>query len=394
MHLYKHFFKLIGKNKSGLIIYGCIFIAMIFCIVLATSSVESESDSVKTVSYTIGYIDKDNSELSRGILDFLAKDNELVDMSDKDEDGIKTIVFFETVKYVFEIPEGFEADIAAGRDTNIEYYVGTSMSARTYIISNYIDKYLKNYKAYIELGKSETEAIKAANANMENVAKVNRYVDDEKVTSENGSEIAVYNLINFFAYVSFGAIVVCLGGVLLTNNQKGVSKRMFIAPVSAKNKVLVDFIGVFTAGIIIWAVFMIFMAIYGRNSQLMSQYFGVIMLLELAIIVFNCSFAVFVAGFGVKNATLGMISNVVGLSMSFVSGVFVPQYLLGSGVLAVAKFTPFYWLCRCVGTMYGPAESPFTYSASEVALSISMILLIAVVFLSAGILVRKQKAAN
>jgi ABC-2 type transport system permease protein len=38
-----------------------------------------------------------------------------------------------------------------------------------------------------------------------------------------------------------------------------------------------------------------------------------------------------------------MITNIVSLSMSFLCGVFVPQWLLGDGVLTVARFLPFYW---------------------------------------------------
>ena len=38
-----------------------------------------------------------------------------------------------------------------------------------------------------------------------------------------------------------------------------------------------------------------------------------------------------------------MVTNISSLTMAFISGVFVPQYLLGEGLLTIAKFTPMYW---------------------------------------------------
>ena len=56
-----------------------------------------------------------------------------------------------------------------------------------------------------------------------------------------------------------------------------------------------------------------------------------------------CAFAAFVTSFDVTSNSLSMITNIASLSMAFVSGVFVPQYLLGEGLLTVAKFMPMYW---------------------------------------------------
>ena len=41
--------------------------------------------------------------------------------------------------------------------------------------------------------------------------------------------------------------------------------------------------------------------------------------------------------------TINMIANVAGLGMSFLSGVFVPMYLLSDVVISIAHFLPSYW---------------------------------------------------
>jgi ABC-2 type transport system permease protein len=47
-----------------------------------------------------------------------------------------------------------------------------------------------------------------------------------------------------------------------------------------------------------------------------------------------------------------MIANIIGLGMSFLCGVFVPQNMLSPGLLSFAKFLPAYWYTR-VNDMLG-----------------------------------------
>jgi len=57
------------------------------------------------------------------------------------------------------------------------------------------------------------------------------------------------------------------------------------------------------------------------------------------------------------------IANVVSLGMSFISGVFVDQELLGKTVLNIASFTPSYWYVKAVGDIRSTVE----FSAQNVA---------------------------
>ena len=53
---------------------------------------------------------------------------------------------------------------------------------------------------------------------------------------------------------------------------------------------------------------------------------------------------VFLIGQVMKKAeTVSMVSNVIALGMSFLSGVFVPIEFLGDGIIKAAHFLPAYW---------------------------------------------------
>ena len=50
---------------------------------------------------------------------------------------------------------------------------------------------------------------------------------------------------------------------------------------------------------------------------------------------------------------MNLVTQIVGLGSSFLCGVFVPQSMLGSGVLAAAKFLPAYWYVKAVEMLGG-----------------------------------------
>jgi ABC-2 type transport system permease protein len=55
----------------------------------------------------------------------------------------------------------------------------------------------------------------------------------------------------------------------------------------------------------------------------------------------------FIKGYVAQSA----VTNVVSLGASFISGVFIPQFVLGPNVLKISSFLPFYWYVKAVDTI-------------------------------------------
>ena len=53
-----------------------------------------------------------------------------------------------------------------------------------------------------------------------------------------------------------------------------------------------------------------------------------------------------------NDQVVSMLSNIVGLGMAFLSGVFVPMQYLGAGVIRVAHFLPAYWYVIACENIY------------------------------------------
>jgi len=78
--------------------------------------------------------------------------------------------------------------------------------------------------------------------------------------------------------------------------------------------------------------------------------------------------------------------------MSFISGVFVPQELLGSHVLKIASFTPVYWYVRANNTIAG--LNAFTPDTLKPVINDFLIIIgFGTAFFSVSLALRKQKTS-
>ena len=108
---------------------------------------------------------------------------------------------------------------------------------------------------------------------------------------------------------------------------------------------------------------------------------------NLSVFSFTILFLTFLINNIVKNKfAISAISTVLSLGTSFISGVMVPQQLLGKNVLTVAKFFPTYY--------YVKINDMQANSFSDVRYEIFMQLLFAAAFLLMGLYFSKaaQKA--
>ena len=82
---------------------------------------------------------------------------------------------------------------------------------------------------------------------------------------------------------------------------------------------------------------------------------------------------------------ISMISNIVGLGMSFLGGVFVPMEIFGDGLIAVSRFLPTHWYVRANNLIFEEG------SVSEIMQCIGIECLFAVAFLAVALLVSKRR---
>ena len=68
-----------------------------------------------------------------------------------------------------------------------------------------------------------------------------------------------------------------------------------------------------------------------------------------------------------------MISNILGLGMSFLCGIFVPQSMLGEKVLAIGRFLPAYWNVRIVNMLAPYADDALSMRTYWMCIGIQLL---------------------
>jgi ABC-2 type transport system permease protein len=73
-----------------------------------------------------------------------------------------------------------------------------------------------------------------------------------------------------------------------------------------------------------------------------------------------------------------MVTNTVGLGMSFLGGIFVPREILGESVLNVSRFLPTYWYVNAVDAIQNVGSNHSLMRDIQISIGIEAIFAIAI----------------
>jgi len=150
---------------------------------------------------------------------------------------------------------------------------------------------------------------------------------------------------NYSAYVLLSLLILGFSSFMLVYNQPDLRKRNLCSPIPLRSQNSQILLGNLVYALLCWAVMM------GLNFMLFGKavFAQQVFIFALNALVFTvvCLSLGFLIGSVTRSRTVqAAINNAVTLGMSFIGGVFVPQFLLGKTVLSIAQFTPTYWYVR------------------------------------------------
>lgn len=190
----------------------------------------------------------------------------------------------------------------------------------------------------------------------------------------------------YLAYVMLSMLIVTLCPVILTLNRKGVRERTMCSSLTSANYSRQTALGASILVFSIWLLFMIVAIIWGKT---LSVKFWLACLNSFVYIIAAAGIAMIIAQFDLSDNGITAISNIIGLGMSFLCGVFVPQELLTGGVLAVGRLFPAYWYTKANNMLFGMSGGVF--STKEYLICIGIEVLFAIAFFAVAALLVKQK---
>jgi ABC-2 type transport system permease protein len=283
----------------------------------------------------------EDSKLVEGLKDYLNKNANIINIPDNTQ-KLQDALFFRQVEYIVKVPKGFYDGLKTGKAVQLEK-IALSGSASGIYMDSIINKYLNTAKIYAGniSGISDDEIVRLIDKDLAQKTEVKI---ENPAPAKPSSERCMYYY-NYLAYSLFAVLILGVSSVMMAFNNADLKRRNLCSPLKLKNMNLQLILGNISFAVLAWlAMILTSFIMYGGY---MFSTKGALLLLNSFIFTLAALSISFLIGNLVKNRNaMSAAANVVSLGTCFISGVFVPQMLLGKTVLKIASFTPTYWYVK------------------------------------------------
>ena len=340
MQVYKAFFKVIQKNRGLILIYLVVF--MVLALLLSSTYNPPQDTDFTKVKVNIAFINDDgDSQLVDGLKTYLGENATLVDLPD-DTQKLQDALFFRQVEYILRVPAGFTEAMLSGQDVQLEKTTVPDSTSNVYM-DLLINKYLNTVKTYTTYmpGLSQAELVSYLEKDLAEATEVTMI--------SNGSHSAAAEksgyYFNYLSYSMFAILILGVCSVMLVFNDTDLKRRNLCSPIRSANMNFQMILGNLSFAVLTWLV--LISASFVMYGSFMFTATGLLLLLNSFVFTLAALSISYLIGNLVKSrGAMSAVANVFALGSSFISGVFVPQALLGDNVLTIASFTPTYWYVK------------------------------------------------
>lgn len=375
MQVFKAFLQVLKHKLSTAFVYIIVF----FVIAIPMTINGNKERIFEATKLAVCVFDADDTPESHALTDFIGQQHDLVTV-ENDRTAITDALYYEAVDYVLVIEDGYAEKLENGETDALfsSYRMHDSYGAA--LVQQMLDRYISTVQAYRTGGAELTDAIADAADVLTEKTEV-RYAE-----TKNTAVLSPVNA-SYFTYMSYILISVIfsvLSPVLLTMNRKDLRFRTACSCLRPNARTMQIFAGSSLFVLVIWALFTVTGILLGGGQ--ISGLAWLVIPNSLLYAIICTGIAIFVAELGVRTQVINMLTQILGLGMSFLCGVFVEQSMLGEGVLAVGRFLPAYWYVRLIDMLRGAIP----YDAGEAAMCLLIETGFAFVMMILSLLVHKQ----
>lgn len=387
MQVFKAYFKVIRKLLPQMSITLLVFL---FIAVSMTLFPKDPLPSVfKPSRPKVAILSADQADpFSAGLVSWLDQRYLRVDVPDQ-EDQINDALFHETVTYVLRIPEGFGRHFLAGDRTVRLGEMMAPQEADAIQARQLVNRYLDQAAVYraADPGIEPAELSRIVSADLSSETEI-RLLDSRVLGSENRSVL----YFQFLAYTLISVMITGITAITRIFYTTDLNRRTLASPLSPLRFSMQLLAGNVVFTLAVWALMVAFSIVLGGAALSASAL--LLMAANALVFAFTClTLSLFIGQFLRKESTQSMAANVLALAFGFVSGVFVPQALLGETVLQIARFTPSYWYVRALGDIAQISE--FTPDALKpVGIGVLIQIGFALAFLVLSLAVGQQRRVS
>ncbi len=347
---------------------------------------------------SVAVVDRDGSEISRALREYLGERYDLVDVADT-ETELQDSVATGRADCVLFVPEGFgEGLLSAARagsdlpQVQEAYGVSTQASALVGVdAERWVS--LATAAASLDADADESRVVDlAATAAAERADVGVRAAEQE---SDAADQLSVF--LKFESYAITSSVIVCAGLVLSTLSGADLRRRLEAGPQGSRARAAQMLAGCLVLTLLVCTVsglvglVALRQAVASLPAWQVALSFGanyVFGLVTLAIAFFLCSL-------GAREEVLNACGNILGTVMVFMGGAWVPLSFMGPAVEAAAHFFPTYWTNSAVDAALSAGAGGFSEAGLAAYLSgIGVTALFAVAIASVGLALARTRRAG
>ena len=381
MTVFRGQMKIAKRNIGIIVMYFVIFAGVSIALQQSKAANDKSASVFSDYSVSVGIVDRDKSDLSNGIIEFLSKIHKVKVLED-DMGAIKESLYYFENDVILQIPKGLEENIdTAGYKIGVTEVPGYN---HYMYIRSQINDVLNCIKSYVAAGYSIDEAFEKMSL------QENSKISLVDINGNGGKAPAFADMFGFFPYICMAILGNVVGLMLACIRKKNIRKRMEASATSLKRQNFENILALILVGIAIWGAFLIVTIVFNGKEVINNENlpYYIVNSFVMMIVTLSMSFVVGVAVDSMEK--INMIVTPLSLFVSFLGGVFVPLSILNDTVRKIAKFVPAYWYEEINNSLSEYASLPSDI-VHEVWCGIGIQLLFAVVFLGIALAISRYK---
>ena len=355
MTVFKYFLRIAWRYRSIVLVYGVIFFAMA---ALNGGSMRESNQSFRNTELTIAVSVPTSTPLAEGFIEYLSANNK-VERVDWTEAAMREQVFIGNIDAAIVLPDDVEMMVENGQPQVKTFVTTQNMGAQ--LLSSTVNQYFIFANAML---KSNGEV---------DIARLNNVLMSEAEVLNVGQSEGMNSVTQwgsfYFKFLGFIliSIFIALLGILLSGfEEKNVALRQKLGALSLAKISREKFMGsALVAGIISFVLILPALVLQPTLWQYASFYEHIGVMLVTGISVLALAYLCATVA-GSNQIVYSGLSTVLGVGLSFISGVYVPIEVLNASVVAVAKLFPLYYATVAHDAIF--AKEPYLHNIGILAL--------------------------
>jgi len=375
--------KIILSYKWGILIQFVIFIGLALGLTILMGNVDEGIEEFENVAdLQVAIFDRDQTELTQNFVLFMTDLHDIVELEDSEEEWLDAARWGDA-HLILEIPIGFTDSFVNGNhDTQLEYLTNPE-SMNGFLVRGQAERYFNILSTYLMSGFDIAEAGRLTAETLATGAEIEVVVVDNELFAE------AYLYFRFLPISLVVIVGLALGGVFLALNKQDVTRRIESAPISYKRRVLERIIACLTFGVLAWGIFVAVAFVLFGGTMLETE--NLIRIVNsLPLVFMGIAFAFIITQFIEKREMLFTVIFSAVMTLATPAGIFIDLSVMGEQILAVARFTPFYWYSRVNDMMILETTIDWTLVMQSFVIQIAF----AAAIIAVGMVFSKEKRAK